>query len=537
MKYTFPLDSYGQKCVLVPIDAALVPLVSGAINKFLERYVWIDETNWQLGYNAFAEIMAAMTNNCLSELTEGQNRLYRLLDTALNGTQYAELPDGEISPAIPAAPPAAVTAANAGRAQLARLWQLAENAATAAAFENSAVAGGAPLDYDGSWTARLLAVQGTTPAGWFGLEQVPVKLVDLLKAGRVNNTDDKNKIKGAIDQVDSALDVGTDLGTFIKSFLDSAAELGTDGGLIAVQLATAAATNRALQRIFRALDGGEIIVPSNADNNLLSLARKTAMNDAGTKNSGQLLADILDALGSVAPDPQVVTLLTEISARIGPQVAGNGANAQLASMLAALRSIAGLEAAGTIAAGSALRLQLDILECICEAVSGPPTAVTWPPPPEAPCGEFYPIPVLRATILSFTRDEDLNQWVGTFDNWETVDAIDGVTHVPTPAGSLVTVAGSGTRQLCITYQWPEGVNDYPAGTLEGIFAPYLVNGSRDAVRPVINYGGSAGETEEFYATENGTELAIGYNLFNVSGPPGVEITSPVRIYIFAGAFG
>ncbi|HEU4328594.1 MAG TPA: hypothetical protein VFS21_35985 [Roseiflexaceae bacterium] len=463
-----------------------------------------------------------MTNNCLQELTEGQNRLYRLLDTALNGTQYAELPDGEISPAIPAVPPAGTTEANALRAQAARLWQLAENAATAAEFTTSAIDGGPALDETTSWAARLLAVQGTSPGGWFGVGAKPVQLLDLLKAGRVNDADDKSKIGQAIDQVDSALDVGTDLGTFIKGFLDSAAELGTDGGLIAVQLALGAANARLMQRIYTALDGGGLFVPSDEENNLLTYARKAAMDDAGAANAGQRLTDIYERLGELQ---QVIR---------GSGETGT-VTARLDYLSTQLRALADLDAEGNPVAGNVLAAFDQLLQCICEGVNGTPSTPTWPPPPEAPCGSSFPTPALRATVSSFAFEDGI--WQGDITAWEVVEPVAGVTWVSTPAGPLVSVAGSTTRQLCISYQWPEGVTDYPAGTLGFNFEPWLVDGSRPASRPTISYEGSEGETEVFYEREAETDEVMGYIAGPVTSPPDVPITSPVRIYIYAGALG
>lgn len=88
MAYTFP-DSYpSEACYLVPIDAALLPLVAGALKHFEERRVWHSDEEHERAYNAFAEIQAAMTLLCAQELIESNNRIYRMLSTAIFGTEY-----------------------------------------------------------------------------------------------------------------------------------------------------------------------------------------------------------------------------------------------------------------------------------------------------------------------------------------------------------------------------------------------------------------------------------------------------------------
>lgn len=59
MKYTFPPD-YRLEPRLVEIDAALVPLVAAALDKWFVRDVWATEGDYELGYNAIAELKAEL---------------------------------------------------------------------------------------------------------------------------------------------------------------------------------------------------------------------------------------------------------------------------------------------------------------------------------------------------------------------------------------------------------------------------------------------------------------------------------------------
>lgn len=88
MRYIFPAD-YGERtCYLVPVNAALIPLVAGALRFFERRGSWETDADYEQGYNAFAELQVCLMRACIDDLVESNNRLYRLLDTALFGTGY-----------------------------------------------------------------------------------------------------------------------------------------------------------------------------------------------------------------------------------------------------------------------------------------------------------------------------------------------------------------------------------------------------------------------------------------------------------------
>lgn len=281
MKYVFP-TAYGENVVLVPIDAALVPLISGVLQRFFIDTYWETREDYELGYNAFAEVLKAMAGNGLDELIESINRLYRLVDTTFNGTAYSAAAnpvtgDAEISPAIPAAPPAAVPSSPAAlRAQVARLRQLAENAATGEEFAGgSALAGTVGLDFDGSWSARLLALRGTT-GGFFGIGATPVTLADLLQAGRVNTPADQGLINDGVEEILTAVSQGGSIGGVIADLLGTGADVATDGGVIAATIAASLSSTiqlgimaGQLDRLIKALDGGGLLPP--ADNVLQTL--------------------------------------------------------------------------------------------------------------------------------------------------------------------------------------------------------------------------------------------------------------------------
>lgn len=341
VRFTFPETYTTANCVLVPINQALIPFVSGALKLYEQRGYWYSDEDFEQAYTAFVELQANMNNDCLQKLTEGVDRIYRLLDTALNGTQYAQIGE-EISPPISAVPPANSTAANAMRAQVRRLHQLAENAATAAEYSaGSALEGTVGLDYDGSWAARFLALQGAS-GGFLGIGEVPTTLTHLLKAGRVNTEEDKTTISDAMDTVSDAISIGDNIKDTITDFLGTAAELGTDGGVIAVNMAVGAAQLQLLKRLIRAIDGGDIFsptdnllravrgdTPADNDHNVVAAAdrintRTGTVQDAVTQLQGELVAK-LNEIKAALPDgttplapliDQVEDLLDDIKAAL-----------------------------------------------------------------------------------------------------------------------------------------------------------------------------------------------------------------------------
>lgn len=86
--YSFPVGYDSATCYLVPINAALVPLVAGALALFQERHYWSTSDDYERGYNAFAELKACLMRACIDDLVESNNRLYRMLDTAIYGRTY-----------------------------------------------------------------------------------------------------------------------------------------------------------------------------------------------------------------------------------------------------------------------------------------------------------------------------------------------------------------------------------------------------------------------------------------------------------------
>ena len=303
MQYTFPdPETYGHCIYLVPIDAALVPLVSGALEKFQQRGVWASDSDYEQGYNAFAEVQEAMSGKCLQDLIESNNRLYRLLDTVLNGTVYSTIPPAQnpppappsdptrptISPVIPAAPSASSPAALpafALRRRLERLINLTDNLANGQTYAlDAALSEGTLIDNQGVRDA-LRATQGVINAGWFGIGGQRATLADLVRTLRVGSQSDTARITDAIDAIagDSGLaqtSQAANIFNTVRGLFEDVASAGGEGAVLATLIASSIATSGMLgvlagqmDRLISSLDGGALAPPTD---NVLTALRGTS---------------------------------------------------------------------------------------------------------------------------------------------------------------------------------------------------------------------------------------------------------------------
>jgi hypothetical protein len=199
-KFTFPaglLDGEPD-AVLLPIPVPVVPYFRRFFAQMESPYVWKSRADFERAYPVFVEIEAQMTLASLSTLTESIERLYRLWDTSLNGTQYevSELagPDGRpiITPTIPTIPPASTSAPNAMRAHVGRMWHLAENSVAGETAPAEAGIDGAPALEDNQ-TARQLLRRLTAGVDGGG-EPAPLDNLLVALRGTVQADTDRNVI-------------------------------------------------------------------------------------------------------------------------------------------------------------------------------------------------------------------------------------------------------------------------------------------------------------------------------------------------------
>lgn len=130
MGQSYPDSLITRPCFLVPIDAALVPIVAGALKPLEERRYWASDADYERGYNAVVEFQICMTKACIDDLIESNNRLYRLLNTGLFGQDYTLVSENPltITPAIPKVPSIEGIQLPGLIARVLRLEQLLDNA-------------------------------------------------------------------------------------------------------------------------------------------------------------------------------------------------------------------------------------------------------------------------------------------------------------------------------------------------------------------------------------------------------------------------
>jgi hypothetical protein len=216
------------------IDAALLPIVAGKLKTLIAEDIWIDTDNWRQGYNAIAE-MLLMQNG----IVESIDRLYRLIDTSINGAQYIAIGDpAVVYPDIPAAP-------------------------------SNDLGGGAGL------RPELLALRGTLPAGWFGWGSQPATLADIARAMRSDTPAQVDRAKAALTALQVAAQ-GATIFDVVRGFLEDSASVTAEGGILIVDL-IALMSNAAMMglqagqldsllakmdRLIASLDGGATPAPT-----------------------------------------------------------------------------------------------------------------------------------------------------------------------------------------------------------------------------------------------------------------------------------
>ena len=537
-KYEFPSGRYGRECILLPVDRALIPIISGALDKLLSDGVWKTRADYELGYNAITEVMSNMANNCLSDMVETQRAIYRLLDTALNGREYTDV-GGVVLPEIPAAPPVA------------------------------------PAAQQGALYERLLGVQGTA-GGFFGIGAQPVTLADLAKAARVNNSADEGLIADGIEEVVGVLGSGGALGSSLTNLLATGTDVATDGGLAAVQIATAFAQSAAAgllgaqidaltaelrlhnRRMFGADATGAPITPAQrpALRDTLIFTEATEGGDPVRTGVGDFLGERFKGESLLRPIDYLATLdvplssvratlidtdgadtvadliadaavaLSQIRAHVGPPGVTEGVSALVEQALELLSQVRPLPAGQDIytALVSIGENTLRAAEC-CEGEQ--PGAPSYFPPEEFACESFPNLALIGE--VTFTAPD-----TAASVSWTAVGS--GSVGAVVVDGRSLLFTDEGPRQLCITALSALEDTGGPYG-LGGNFNPFLTGTGAPAARPDIVYSGGLQQLYgQFEAVNNGSSDPIGYEL-SVSAGPGELPQYPLRIYVYSGALG
>ncbi len=285
VKYHFPpaYTPNGDHALLC-VPVTFIPFFRRFFEGMEHESRWATRDDWYQAYQVFAEMEACMMSGCVDRIVEMQERTYRLLDAALNGTAYTvDSPAtpttlAVVSPDIPAAP-------------------------------------GLPNGITAGLRKQLLDAQGIMPSGWpFGMGDKLATTADMVKALKAASPSEITRAKETITGLTELAQGATILGT-IGQFLEDGAGVTAEGGLLlttlvatAGQIAAAAKQETMMWRLIDTLDGGGLWAPSTnviaelvkANETLVAkLDRLITSLDGGATPapSGNILSD-LDAINT-----------------------------------------------------------------------------------------------------------------------------------------------------------------------------------------------------------------------------------------------
>lgn len=441
--------------ILVEINAQLVPIILSALERYKYPQFWASQQDYINGFQQLEELQRELLMGA-ANVERRLDDIYRLLNTTFNGQVYEETAPGVVSPEIPAVPEASTTRPNALRAHIGRLQQLAENAATGATYPAGAGIQGSPaLPADLAWAARLLALQGTS-GGFFGLGAAPTTLTSLLQASRINNAADQGLINNNIEEVLQTVAAGGNIGTALSNLFGTGIGIATDGGLAAITIAAAVANAtigatqlKLMQRLIKSIDGGDPLTPvtdnillalrgtsaATEDRNALDYLRKIAITGDGEEEAANLLQDIRDKIDGLR------------SALVGNDDTNNVVMV-LNRLETLLKGLVDVDDMGAPVTGPTLQIFNDLLNCICEGVTGTPDTTLLNPEPTTACGVGFPawVRTTRLTAIDVVENENGERF--------------GVYAVEFPLGAPYNISAEETYLGRYIYKIAVDVNVY-----------------------------------------------------------------------------
>lgn len=218
---------------LAIFPVAAVPYALAALEHRIPKYVW-SQDGYVRGVQLIRSMQMALLTGGMTDLIESNNRIYRLLDSALYGRVYEQVSVDpiEIVPAIPVTPD--------------------------------------PVLFPAGMLSMVDQLPGILDAGWFGIGGHKATLADVVAALRVGNSEASHSLW---DNLKDILDAGSDIagiGNTIQSTFFNAVD-GVEEGGIMILLAAAIVGNLAatgalstqlstvalqLLRISNSIDGG-----------------------------------------------------------------------------------------------------------------------------------------------------------------------------------------------------------------------------------------------------------------------------------------
>jgi hypothetical protein len=320
--YVFPSSEYDEaNSALLCVPIAFLPFLRRGYEVLQERDTWYNRETWWRAYQIAAWIEEQALMGCMNDLVESHERLYRLLDRAINGTEYTTAPDpdtpGEvlITPEIPEVPPTTPAIAPGLLARLERLIAIQDNFANGRIYLPDGNNPADPqLDNAVSMRQQLILMQGIINAGWFGIGGENATIADLVNALRIGDNNQRLQLSTSLNDILSAGGNIASIAGFVQSILadtvSNVREGSLQGVLIAATLANASILAQlAIQQeqVLQALRGtfptGDNLLqalrgdtPASATRNVVDAARNTELVEE-VDQVEELLAGIHQLLG------------------------------------------------------------------------------------------------------------------------------------------------------------------------------------------------------------------------------------------------
>lgn len=326
------------------------------LQQFTNVSRWADREEFVSGYNGIVRLQWELLEDMSNQITQSIDRLYMMLDQAINGRSYIEeeMPDGQIVP-FPALP----------------------------------IVPQVPADGIGllpGLRRQLLNLQGNVNEGWFNGPARPATLADLAQAARVNGTQDEGVISDAIEEILGAGGNVGAIGTVLSNIFGTASDIATDGGLAAISIASSLANSVIAGAQGAQLDA--VIAGLNLVVERLSYLTGYTQPDNNTIGSNGLPAWLSAGFGSVNELNGEGTYLLRKLGTIGDVIASQtvpmqqtaqATNTQLPIIATRLAQLLGIENVNDPVIGKSL---LVLAECICDATNQ--IAENTAPPDEPP---------------------------------------------------------------------------------------------------------------------------------------------------------
>lgn len=190
------LSALTDEPILVEINARLVPIIINALERYKYKQFWASEGDYIIGVNQLCIAQEALLTG-VTGITEAIDRVYRLLDTSINGRAYAAPTSdpADITPAIPLVP---------------------ENA----------------LGELPGLRRQLEEARGMLPGGFLGFGARPPTLADVVLAIRQGSEEEGENL---LDRLDLLGDAGDVAGIFnvVRGTVLQGLEAGAQGGILA----------------------------------------------------------------------------------------------------------------------------------------------------------------------------------------------------------------------------------------------------------------------------------------------------------------